>query len=149
MAANECEEFIYANDDHFLTQPLIELPYYYSSSLKDFHAGGDTFMRYVANTQRLFPDGLYFDVHTPMIVESVKMKQLKYVKDTIFKSVYCNTFSVEGVKINDCKINGHMRLPEIDAYVYNRPFISTGEAISYDLKNWLWARFPDKSRWEK
>lgn len=149
MAAALYPEFIFANDDHFLMQPLNELPYYYSCKLKDFKGtAGDTFFRYVDTTARLFPGGYYFDVHTPMICKKEIIDQLDYKKDVLFKSYYGNTAGVEGREIRDCKINGHIRTDEIERYVTGRPFISTGESISVELKKYLLERFINKSRFE-
>ena len=149
MAAELYEEFIFANDDHFLMKPLTELPYYYSCKLKDFHGtAGDTFYRYVDTTYRLFPDGNYFDIHTPMIVRREWMDLLQFKKDVLFKSYYCNTAKVEGVQLPDCKINGHIRTEQIENYVKDRPFISTGESISVELKKYLLERFSKPCKFE-
>lgn len=150
MAAELYPEFILANDDHFLMEPIADLPYYYSCKLKDFkgHAG-DTFFRYVDTTARLFPDGKYFDIHTPMICRKEIIDQLDYKKDVLFKSYYCNTAGVEGVQLEDCKISGHIRRDQIESYVKGRPFISTGESISLDLKKYLLERFPNPCTFEK
>lgn len=148
IAAKHYDRFIFANDDHFLTKPLTELPYYYSGKLIDFKGGGDTFMRYVGNTWQLFPSGKYFDVHTPMVVEAQVVEQLTYIKDVLFKSLYCNTAGIKGEQFEDCKIRSHFRTDDILRYANNRPFISTDEAISVDTKRFLQETFPDKSRWE-
>lgn len=149
IAAEHYPEFIFANDDHFLLQPLIELPYYCSVPLKEFKGpAGDTFFRYVDTTYRLFPDGKYFDIHTPMIVKREILDTMDWKKDVLFKSYYGNTGKVDGLVLKDCKINGFVRRDEIDRYVIDRPFISTGEAISTDLKKFLFEKFPEKSRFE-
>lgn len=149
IAAETYDKFIYANDDHFLLKPLINLPYYYQCKLKDYRNGGETFMRYVANTRALFPEGLYFDVHTPIVVHSEIVKSLKYEKDVLFKSLYCNTAKVEGVKAEDIKIRAHIRREEIDNIVRGgHPFLSTGNAISHDLRQWFFETYPEKSSFE-
>lgn len=149
IAASLYDRFIFANDDHFLLQPMYELPYYYSCMLRDFKGGGESFMRYVSNTYKLFPSGKYYDVHTPMIVESYVIDMMTYHRDTIFKSCYGNTAQVEGVEFRDCKINGNIRRDEITRYVEGKPFLSTGEAVPWDLKRWFEEKYPVKSRWEK
>lgn len=149
VAAENYPEFIFANDDHFILKPIKELPYYYSVLLKDFKGSvGDTFFRYVDQTKRLFPEGKYFDIHTPMICKKEIIDKLEWKRDVLFKSYYCNTAGVEAVQMNDCKIHGHIRLPEIISYFHDKPFISTGEAISYELKKYLFDLFPEKSCWE-
>lgn len=148
-AAELYDEFIFANDDHFLMQPLTELPYYYSCKLRDFKGtAGDSFYRYVDTTARIFSNGNYYDIHTPMICKKEVIDQLQYKKDVLFKSYYCNTAGVEGVELSDCKISGHIRTEEIVRYVKDRPFISTDESISVELKKYLLERFPNKSKFE-
>jgi hypothetical protein len=148
LAAKLYDSFIFANDDHFLLRRMVELPYYRSVKLKEFKGGGETFMRYVEQTRQLFPDGYYFDVHTPMVVHAHIVESLEYRKDVLFKSLYCNSAQVWGEEFKDCKIKDHMRREDIERYVEGRPFLSTGEAISNDLKKWLFDQFPEKSRWE-
>lgn len=149
IAAEHSEEFIFANDDHFVLKPLTDLPYYYSTALKDFKgSAGDTFYSYVAQTHRLFPQGKFFDVHTPMICKREVLDILNFKRDILFKSYYCNTAGVEGVQMHDCKVRGDMREAEIRCYVQDRPFISTSESISRDLKKYLWDKYPEVSRFE-
>ena len=148
MAADHYDRFIFANDDHYLLQPMTDLPYYHAGPIREFKGGGETFMRYVDNTYRLFPDGMYYDVHTPMIVESSIMAGLSYHRDTLFKSCYANTAQVDGVLFRDCKMDGHIRTDAINHYIRDRPFLSIGEYIPFDLKNWLMEQYPEKSKWE-
>ena len=148
IAADHYDRFIYANDDHFLLQPLTELPYYHAGPLSTFKGGGETFMRYVAQTVKRFPDGLYFDVHTPMVCESSVVKSLKYDGDLLFKSLYGNTAGVDGVEFKDCKLHGHSRMDDIVKYMDGRWFLSTSDPIPMDLKKWFAENFPDKSRFE-
>lgn len=148
-AATLYDRFIFANDDHVLLQPLNELPYYYDGYLKDFRSSGsDTFRRYVNNTLQLFPDGKYFDVHTPMVVESHLMP--KYTRDTIFKSCYCNSASIQGVEMKDPIIRRHFRMEDIYCCIRHLPMFSYSDSgLSNDLKKWIAKKFPDPSRWEK
>lgn len=148
LAVKYYDQFIFANDDHYLLERMHNLPYYYQCKLKDYRNGGETFMRYVANTRELFPDGLYFDVHTPMVVDSEVVKQLSYKKDVLFKSLYCNTAGVEGIRCDDIKIRGHIRREDIDKLVKGQQFLSTGNLISHDLRQWFLEMYPEKSRFE-
>lgn len=144
------DRFIFGNDDHFLLQPLHELPYYYEGRLDKFKGGSETFMRYVSNTTRLYPDGKYFDVHTPMVIESENFKKLSYTSDTILKSVYCNSLDIEGVPYKDCKINHHLRREEIEKYLAGKIMFSVGDnGLSNDMRKYLFELFPEKSKWEK
>lgn len=143
------DEFIFCNDDHFLLQPLTTLPNYYQCPLKKFKGGSQTFMRYVDNTSRLFPDGMYYDIHTPMRIESAKFLTLQYTNDVVMKSLYGNSFPGESVQLNDLKINHHVRTEDIDRLVAGRQFMSVGDnGLSNDMRKWLDKRFPTPSRWE-
>lgn len=148
MAADRYDRFIFANDDHFLLKTMTELPYYRSSKLKDFKGGGETFMRYVTQTWSKWPEGWYFDVHTPMIVEAEVVNTLKVEKDILFKSAYANTAGIEGVEFTDCKLPYNMRRDEFEKYISGREFFSTSEAVPLEVKTWLKEQFPEKSRWE-
>lgn len=149
IAAEHYNEFIFANDDHYLLKPLIELPYYYSTKLKEWKgSAGDTFFRYVDTTARLFPEGKYFDIHVPMICKKEVIDKLEYKKDVLFKSYYCNTAGIEGKQLQDCAIRGHIRTDQIINYVKDRDFIATTDGIASDLKKYLLERFTNKSRFE-
>jgi hypothetical protein len=149
-AARITDRFIFANDDHILLQPLTSLPYYSQGKLSDFVGGSDTFMRYVWNTAKQWPSGLYFDVHTPMIIESDRFLALEYLRDTLLKSIYCNSFTdIEGEPYKDCKINQHMRTEEIEQKLTGKKMFSFGDnGLGNDMRKHLFALFPDKSRFE-
>lgn len=149
IATQHYDEFIFANDDHYLLNPLTELPYYYSCKLKDFKgSAGDTFFRYVDTTARLFPEGNYYDIHVPMIVRKEVVDKLEHKKDVLFKSYYCNTAGVEGKELHDCAIRGHIRMDQIVSYVKNRDFVATTDGIAVELKKYLLERFAKKSKFE-
>lgn len=148
-AARMTDRFIFANDDHILLQPLISLPYYFQGKLNSFIGGSETFMRYVNNTKRLYPDGKYFDVHTPMVIESDHFLTLNYTKDTILKSVYCNSLNIEGEPYKDCKINQHLRTEEIEKKLEGKSMFSFGDnGLCIDMRKYLLSLFPLKSRFE-
>lgn len=149
-AASLHNRFIFANDDHVLLQPLTNLPYYYDGLLSDYHDGGsDTFRRYISNTAALYPGGKYFDVHTPMIVEPDIMLSLKYTRDTILKSCYCNEAEVDGVEIKDPILRAHTAYELISPRVESWPCMSWGDgAMTWTLKQWLRDQFPEPSKWE-
>jgi hypothetical protein len=143
------EEFIFCNDDHFLLSPIESLPNYFSGPLRNFKRGSQTFQRYVENTRKRFPDGLYYDIHTPLRIESAKFLQLSYREDVVMKSLYCNTFPGESVQMDDLKIDHHVRTEDIERLIQGRQFLSVGDnGLSRDMKEWLAKRFPTPSRWE-
>lgn len=149
IAASMYDEFIFGNDDHYLLEPITDLPYYYSGMLSKFGArAGDTFYRYVDTTARLFPDGKYFDIHVPMICKKEVIDTLTWKKDVLFKSYYCNTAGIEGEQLADCAIRGHIREEEIERYVMGRKFVATTDGIAVDLKKYLLDRFGKMSKFE-
>lgn len=149
-AAMHCDEFVYTNDDHFVLEPVKDLPNYYSEPLKTFNNGGGTFMRYVTNTYKLFPNGLYFDIHVPIKMESDKVLQLKYNEDVVLKSLYANTFNLPGTQMKDLKINIHMRTDRIKEVLQGRKFFSIGDGgLSIDMKRYIESLYPEKSKYEK
>lgn len=149
LAATLTENFIYANDDHILLEPLTTLPYYYQGFIHEFKGGSDAFMRYVCNTDRICPQGKYFDVHTPMVIESDIILSLPYVNDTIMKSYYGYEIGAEGEPYKDCKINQHLRTEEIEKRLVGLPMFSFGDnGLNNDMRKYLMNNFPDKSKWE-
>lgn len=142
-------EFIFTNDDHFLLRLITEIPNCHAGSLQGFKGGSAAFMRFVVNTARAYPAGLYFDVHTPIVMEARKMAALQYIPDTILKSCYGNEYGLCGEIYGDCKINQHLRMSEIEKTVAGKWVFSLGDGgISPDMRTFLENKFPEKSRWE-
>lgn len=151
MAAMLCDRFIFANDDHFLLRPW-ENKYYHEGPITHYKiTGGSTFSRYVQNTAQRFPGGNYFDVHTPMEIESDLFLPIEYgAKDVLLKSTYCNTNGIEGEYIKDCKINGKMTYLEIAARVQGLPCFSIGDAgFTATMRKFLLDIFPEPSKFEQ
>jgi hypothetical protein len=148
-ACKHTDRFIFCNDDHFmLREDLID--YYYSKPLKGL-GDVDSYGRKIAATEALFPNGKFFDIHCPMIIESECMP-LPYEwlpHEYIVKSLYCNHHNIEGVYMQDCKIPGYMSDNDIMRYTADRSFVSLGpQALGEPMKRYLTTKFPDPSPWE-
>jgi len=142
IAKSPYEDFLYCTDDTFATQPFDEtLPNLYSSTLKDATVWG----RYIGrrdNTMAVYPDGLFYDIHTPMVINREKFRQAHDVnwveKEYLSKSMYGN-FIGGGVMMQDCKIRKRGQMFS--------PFFSTNEQtakfINFD------ELYPDASEYEK
>ncbi len=148
-AAKECDSFIFANDDHFLLSPFQD-KHYHAGPLASFRKGSDAFMRYVQNTAKRFPGGNYFDVHTPMVMQSDVVLSLDYgATDVLLKSTYCNTARVTGEYYADCKINTRMTAEAISSRVAGLSVFSVGDgALGPGLREFLASQYPVPSRWE-
>lgn len=148
-AAKHCDRFIFANDDHFMLR-YDDIPHYYSKPIKGL-GDVDSYGRKIATVEKLFPDGKFFDIHCPMIIDSHKLP-LPYdwlPHEYIVKSLYCNHHNIEGLQMNDCKIPGYMSEQYIKRFIAGRPFMSLGpQALSPIMKKWLMERYPNPSPWE-
>lgn len=149
-AAGHIDRFIFANDDHFMLRPdMIE--YYYSRPLFA-KCSPDFYGTMCKNTYELFGDGMFFDIHTPMIIESDKIPTCYPWSDNrqyVFKSLYCNHNKVDGKQMADCKIPGFETYDRLTEYCIDRPFLSLGAmAFSKVAMSWLSDRFPEKSKFE-
>ena len=153
---NCTEDFVMFNDDHFLTRDLNihYIKYWFDNSLQDElkKEMGGRYRKALLTTFKTFPDGLNFDVHTPIIYNKAKFKELfKDRKGEIcIKSTYCNSFHVEPVQIEDCKINNVMSYEMIKEKTEDKLFFSTGDnGLKPPLFKFLQEKYPNKSQWEK
>lgn len=145
------DEFIFSNDDIYLLKPLTELPDYFDGKLSTFNKGlSERYAQYVSETAKIYTGGLYYDVHTPMIMKKAHVIVVSILNrtDVLFKSAYGYLGADNPVPYRDLKINHHIRAEEIDKLIGDSPFLSTGERISNDMKQWLKHRFPNKSKYE-
>jgi len=117
------EDFLYTNDDIFAREDFDEtLPNYYNCFLLDAKVFGKYNVRR-NNTMNVYPDGLFYDIHTPMVINREKYRESNDVdwfnKEYLSKSLYGN-FIGGGVKLPDCKIRQK-------GQVASGPFFSTNE----------------------
>jgi len=107
------DDFLFMNDDHFLFDyfDASEFPNFYCNSLKHYlertKIRGGYFGR-VQNVARKYPDGKFFDVHTPIMYNKEKFLALRdhfdFEKGMVIKSLYGNEWNVDNpIEITDCK----------------------------------------------
>lgn len=141
------ETFLMSNDDIFATKPFTsDLPQYYSHTLKEVPVNG----RYVTrrnNVMKLFPDGLFYDTHTPMVVNEQEFRECQpkdwHKSDYLGKSLYCNAYTRNPVQLKDYKIRSVQGLP-VDL---SQPFFSTNERSAKFIK--FEEMYPEPSVYEK
>ena len=116
------EDFLYSNDDFFAAQDFDEtLPNYYSTELRTARVHGKYVGR-VINCRSVYPDGLFYDIHTPMVINLTKYREannLPQTKEYLCKSLYGN-FIGGGVQLQDNKIRNGKLIPP-------GPFFSTND----------------------
>lgn len=146
--------FLFFNDDHFLLQPLQadQLPYFYDNTLQ--HWATKARGRYkgaILNTG----EGLYYDVHTPIIYNGEKflntVGKLDWSKEYVIKSAYCNANQIgKIVKIDDIKIEQERTVEQLKAIIHKKMFFSIATYALYPaMKQLLNELYPEKSKYEK
>lgn len=152
-ACDATDEFIQAADDHFVLQPTDFSTYYHSGPINEKRYTGN-YATVTANTSKVLPGGLFYNLHIPMKMNSEAYKQImsRYdwtKKEYLVKSLYANNIGVVGVRSKDCKVRESMRLDKIKNYVKDRGFLSVGDSgLSMDMKRFLKQTFPERSRYE-
>lgn len=136
------EDFLYSNDDFFALKPFDEtLPNYYSGTLSDAKVHGKYILRRDA-VKFIYPDGLFYDIHTPMVINLAKYREANNVdwehKEYLCKSLYGN-FIGGGELLPDCKIRQGKDIPDA-------PFFSTNERTAKMIN--LELLYPQKSDYE-
>lgn len=157
------KNFMLWNDDYFALKQFsaINYPHYYKCGLD--HSvminKGEYKLHCEATLKVLKENGLTyknFDCHYPITYD--KLKVVKMVDQFnwnvpygfVFRSMYCNFYSIPGEMKQDCKINHPMPLSQIEKKFQNEHFLSIGEgATNIAMRSYLISMFPNKSRYEK
>jgi len=145
------EEFIYANDDHFLIAPWEEQYAWDVPLLSKFYSlgRGSNYQKTVANTRLIVPQGNNYDVHCPMLMHKTMLSKLERLRwnqpyGYCLKTVYVHVSKINGVQQVDLKIRQPFKWPEIQG----RRWFSTADGVvekSMPVFNKL---YPKKSRYE-
>lgn len=159
------DEFIFANDDHFLLHDfdVDNLPFYHKGDLEDTLSKNTGDYRKSLNHTRkyLISKGkptLDYDTHFPMIYEKNRFIDTFVCKDInwdrpfgyVIKSLYANMVGVNGEFGGDCKIQHKMRYNEIVDKIGSRLFFSTSDGcLNDDMMRFLNEKFPTKSKYER
>jgi len=133
------QHFISWADDTYLLEPLHTsgIKDWYDSTLKEwtYKNINSLYRQIIKNTWRLFPEGLFYNVHTPCIYEKERFIGLnKYNFSTtqyLIKSVYFNSAESNPVQMKDPKRNKGL-------------FFSTNGAVPKDIT----VLFPNPSIYE-
>lgn len=156
------DDYIRMNDDMFIMKPITNIPYYTKCSLREHlnliaekFGGVSKYYKVIERVYKVFPNGMSFEVHCPMVFNKDKSKKLLddfWPLELAFRSMYCNLFWVEWTPfINDsgsidCKsYNG--RLQEIDN-LNNLTYLSTYDELKYEYKKRLDSKLWTKSIYE-
>jgi len=152
---NVTDNFIMFNDDHFLLQLLqiSDIKYWNNGWLANEYTRGlsSRYSEAVKHTLGILPDALNFDIHTPIIYNKAKFRTLFTGKENeiCIKSYYCNALQLDGVFMDDCKIDQLLGKEGIYSVIKDKMFFSTSSnAIREPMKIVLEELYPDKSRWE-
>jgi hypothetical protein len=156
LLAAETDNFLMFNDDHFLLKPLQihQIKYWHNGPIKNEFNRNLT-ARYadaVKNTINIIPEGLNFDIHTPIIYNKGHFRKLflNKTEEICIKSYYCSSLKIEGEKMDDLKIDTLLSEEAIKELIKDRLFFSTGpNGIKEPMKKVLQELYPIKSRWEK
>jgi hypothetical protein len=146
MAAFEItDKMIFCNDDHFILQPIEEMPYHHKGLMTGWKA--DSYGRLLLNTLQAYPDCLNFDTHCPIIYERGKMPA---INSTVIKSSYCVHNKIIGSFYPDCKISRPMSETKIWSLITGRMYFSIGDlSFGGGIEKVLQSLYPNKSKYEK
>ena len=152
---NVSENFIMWNDDHFLLKDIYttEIENWFDGYLKETinKNHGIRYKEAIANTIQLIPDGLNFDIHTPIIYNKKRFKSFfsNEKEEICIKSYYCCPFGMEAVPMKDLKINQLLSKEAIKELIKDRLFFSTStNGMKKPMIELLNELFPNKSQWE-
>lgn len=140
---NVSDNFMRWDDDVYLLEPLD------TSNIKDWHDGtlkewankniNTGYRSVIKNTLKLFPDGLYYDIHAPRIFNKEKYREMNKYNwssvELLTKSTYFNSVESEPVPMKDPK--RHKGL-----------FYSTSGKIDPETSKMFKELFPNKSKYE-
>jgi hypothetical protein len=147
-------EFLYANDDHFLLQPWTNEAYHNGRVDKLLHSltRGSIYRKTVLNTTMLYPKAMNFDVHCPLYLTRPMISRISRINwDRAFgycmKTVICEANGVKGVQCDDLKIR--KPIVNLQETVAHRAWFSTMDGVwdksMIEEAKLLW---PKKSPWE-
>lgn len=156
--------FLFFNDDHFLLDDFkaFRFPYYYKYDLKQSYIvrkQNDPYYHSLKNTHDILSKNNLstknFDIHCPIMYNKYFFKAMmddaKWPNDFgfVLKSLYCNTLSVIGEEMMDCKLYIPMDVGQIKKMIHRKKFFSIGDkAINKYLEEVLEELYPKKSKFE-
>lgn len=135
-------EFLFMNDDHFITTPITVAfdKGLLSETLKRRNSNG-SYGRLLHNTLQHYGDVRNADIHTPMFMTGEGVRRTKFDWPMFglgFKTCYCQENNISTVTIPDVKLDKPLQ--------QYPPIFSTSDL--FPVKH-LFALFPEKCNFEK
>jgi hypothetical protein len=156
------KDFILMNDDFYVLKKIDRLDYFYTGLLEDKALKFEAFSPSGAYTRMLYStldrlqqlginDPLDYELHIPMIMNKEKLLNVLKIKNTLWRSVYGNLYSIGGSQMTDVKVyktnNRHRN--SFDWENDLDPFLSTQDATFQTIRaKLLTKRFPLPSIYE-
>ncbi len=153
------DTFLLMNDDYFILQPIKGFQYYHKGELRDAmeRLGSGIFYGHLLATvtvleKRKLPTK-HFDGHWPIVydkrllAETIVMQDWDVPLGPAMRSMYCNTWGIEGELSDDVKANAPLK--DWAAFCAGKSVISVSDA-SFDrnCRSHVLSLFPDKSKYE-
>lgn len=159
--------FLFMNDDHFLTSEFqaYEFPYYRKETLATTaqkRRFNDAYRKSLVNTYMALTKKGHlthnFDVHCPIVYNKELFIKMFYDypewEETnygyVVKSMYCNTYKIEGELVRDLKIGAPCSFDLLGDLIKDREFFSIGDkVVNVDFILFMEKLYPQKSIYEK
>lgn len=149
------EDFLFFSDDHFLNADITAsaFPFHHKGPLtREGRGKEDTYGFLLKNTLELFPGTNNFNVHGPILYNKEKFKAMIIPWKPFgfgIKTVYCNTYGIEGSYYPECKIAKSLKVDAIMGMIKERLYFSiSNRAFDGEIRNVLECLFPKKSSFE-
>jgi len=156
-ACNHYSEFVFANDDHFLLAPFSGRNYcQHSLSYFSSLCFGGIYKLCIDNTIKIAgSDYPYYDVHTPIVINSELFKQhcseaWTRNRAMVLKTYYAYCCKLVGTAYIDAGLKSPHDLAEIRLLLDGRIMFTINDtvAITKGLMAYMAEVYPVKSRWE-
>lgn len=145
------DEFLYANDDHYLLTSWQEQYGWDVSLLDKFYSlsRNSNYKKTVANTIRVAPKGNNFDIHAPMIMQRSFLHRMRVCRWDLpwgmaVKSVYAQFAGIIGKQMADVKF----RIPFAGKDVKDLDWFSTADGVVEKMLPLMNKLYPKKSLYE-
>lgn len=155
------ENFLFMNDDHFLTDfwDAATFPYFYHYTLRSLSKTKrewDKYLYTINNTiKEIGEDKKNFDIHCPIVYNKEKFTLLLGKSDWstrfgfLIKSLYCYRAEIAGVPNKDIRIQSKMNYIDIALEIRNNGWFSINDrAFEGDIKFFLKNVYGEKSSYE-
>jgi hypothetical protein len=146
------EEFLYANDDHYLTYPWLEQYAWDVRLIDKFYSlsRNSKYKMTIANTLRIAPKGNNFDIHCPMVMQRNILQKMRVFRwadpwGLALKSSYALYARISGVQTEDCKFRAPFTAKELKG----RSWFSTADGVVEKMVPLFDKLYPKPCKYEK